>query len=285
MSRTASPKRRRRACNDGVGEPSRDALAVRPAARAQAPATATRLEQHPLGAAGTAFGSAAPHRSAKAHVRSERRSPAEPDGDGRWRDRAALLRGCRVGRKNASQVLAASRQAGLAVVHTHLVSATANGRDVPELMKRHGLWATGDTPEAQFLEAVRPAPKELVLARTSFSFFTPELGDQLLRNLGITTLIVAGVATDAAVASTVRDAADRGYSTILVEDACAASSRQDHGASVDFLELWYCEVAKAAEVAKAVARRAIVEKEEGDDAPPDPDPPRLPPPGAPRREP
>jgi len=165
--------------------------------------------------------------------------------------------------RNASQVLAASRQAGLAVVHTHLVSATANGRDVPELMKRHGLWATGDTPEAQFLEAVRPAPKELVLARTSFSFFTPELGDQLLRNLGITTLIVAGVATDAAVASTVRDAADRGYSTILVEDACAASSRQDHGASVDFLELWYCEVAKAAEVAKAVARRAIVEKEEG----------------------
>lgn len=158
----------------------------------------------------------------------------------------------------AAALLAACRTAGLAIVHTHLACATADGRDAGELMRRHGLWARKGSPEADFLDPVRPVANELVLARTTFGFFTPGFGDQLLKNLGLSTLIIAGLGTDSSVASTARDASDRGYNTILVEDACAALVPEDHRAAVDFLELWYCEVADTRRVLQAIDQRSEV---------------------------
>jgi len=43
--------------------------------------------------------------------------------------------------------------------------------------------------------------------------------DQMLRAQGITHLIVAGVTTEACVKTTLREANDRGYDCLLVEDA------------------------------------------------------------------
>jgi len=125
-------------------------------------------------------------------------------------------------------------------------------------MHRHGLWARKGSKEAEFLGPLQPRRHELVLPRTTFSVFAPWLGDQLLKNLGISTLIMAGVTTDASVASSARDAADRGYNTILVEDACAALDLKDHRATVDFLDLWYCEVADTHHVVTAVGQRVEV---------------------------
>jgi nicotinamidase-related amidase len=50
--------------------------------------------------------------------------------------------------------------------------------------------------------------------------------------MGITGLAVAGVATNACVAATAFDAADRGYRTVLVEDACAAIDPVLHEATL-----------------------------------------------------
>jgi len=43
-----------------------------------------------------------------------------------------------------------------------------------------------------------------------------------LRNLDVSGVIVTGVSTECCVATTARDAGDRGYHVLLIEDACTA---------------------------------------------------------------
>jgi nicotinamidase-related amidase len=45
----------------------------------------------------------------------------------------------------------------------------------------------------------------------------------MLRIKGIKNLVVCGVTTDVCVGSTVREANDRGFDCVVVEDGCAAS--------------------------------------------------------------
>ena len=58
--------------------------------------------------------------------------------------------------------------------------------------------------------------------------------DILLRNLGVTTVIVAGVWTNMAVEHTVRDAADHGYRTILATDATSSLSSDWQTAALNY---------------------------------------------------
>ena len=70
--------------------------------------------------------------------------------------------------------------------------------------------------------AVASLDHELVVNKTSMGAFNSTGIDQLLRNLGIRTIVVSGVSTECCVATTARDAGDRGYQVLLIEDACAA---------------------------------------------------------------
>jgi ureidoacrylate peracid hydrolase len=52
--------------------------------------------------------------------------------------------------------------------------------------------------------------------------------DYVLRNLGIRSLIIAGVLTDQCVDSAVRDACDLGYLVTVPSDACATLTQERH---------------------------------------------------------
>jgi nicotinamidase-related amidase len=69
---------------------------------------------------------------------------------------------------------------------------------------------------------IEPREDEVVINKTSMGAFNSTAIDRLLRNMGITTLIVTGVSTECCVATTARDAGDLGYHVLLVEDACTA---------------------------------------------------------------
>ena len=53
------------------------------------------------------------------------------------------------------------------------------------------------------------------------AFYSTEL-NSLLAEAGVETLIVAGVTTEVCVHSTVREAGDRGFSCLVVSDACGS---------------------------------------------------------------
>lgn len=55
-------------------------------------------------------------------------------------------------------------------------------------------------------------------------------------NVGIKYLIIAGVTTDVCVHTIMREANDRGYECLLVEDGCAASEPHLHKAAVEMVK-------------------------------------------------
>lgn len=59
--------------------------------------------------------------------------------------------------------------------------------------------------------------------------------DLLLRVKGTKNLIFCGVTTDVCVHTTMREANDRGYDCLLIEDACAASDEDLHWAAVEMV--------------------------------------------------
>jgi len=154
--------------------------------------------------------------------------------------------------QNLSRLIEAARGARIHVAYSHLASHTADGRDVPEQMRHLGLFAGKGTKGAEILDHLAPQPRDLVLPRTTLSVFTPRTGDQLFRNLGIDTLVIAGTLTDASIASTARDAGDRGYRVVVVADACAALSPEDHRAALAPIGLWYGHVVATESVVAAV---------------------------------
>ena len=82
----------------------------------------------------------------------------------------------------------------------------------------------------------------LVIDKNASSPFNGTGIDQLLRNLGIETLVMTGMATDMCVETTARDAADRGYNVIVVEDAVATFFPQHHHAALSALARVYTQV-------------------------------------------
>ena len=75
---------------------------------------------------------------------------------------------------------------------------------------------------AEALEGLQERDGEPVFIRNRMSAFNGTGLDILLRNAGITTVLIAGVWTNMAVEHTVRDAADHGYTPLLVTDATSS---------------------------------------------------------------
>jgi nicotinamidase-related amidase len=74
-------------------------------------------------------------------------------------------------------------------------------------------------PGNQILDALAPLPGEIVIDKPGKgAFYATGLGT-ILKELGITHLVVAGVTTEVCVQTTMREANDRGYECLLVEDA------------------------------------------------------------------
>jgi len=83
------------------------------------------------------------------------------------------------------------------------------------------------------IDALKPLPDEVVIDKPGNSAFYSTDFDKILRNRGIKHLVLCGVTTDVCVHSTMRDANERGYDCLLIEDACAAGFVYLHQATID----------------------------------------------------
>ena len=86
----------------------------------------------------------------------------------------------------------------------------------------------------KLLPPFRLAPRgdELVINKTTYGAFVSTGLENTLRNLAIDTLVIGGVVTNVCVETTARDACDRGFDVLLIEDACAAFSPEAHAATM-----------------------------------------------------
>ena len=85
-----------------------------------------------------------------------------------------------------------------------------------------------------------------MLDKNTSSAFNSTGLEWLLRNMAVETLVFAGMATDMCVETTARDAADRGFNVIIVEDATATFFEHHHRAALSgfarvFGQVWDTE--------------------------------------------
>ncbi len=128
---------------------------------------------------------------------------------------------------NAARLCVAARAAGAQVIHA-TAGRRADGRGSNAncrlfLGVRHSPVALlPGSPEVQVLPQLGPEPDDLVLTR--LHGLSPMAGtdlDPVLRNLGVTTLVVSGVSVNVAITNLVMDAVNLGYQVVVPRDAVA----------------------------------------------------------------
>lgn len=103
-----------------------------------------------------------------------------------------------------------------------------------------GGWGTEIHPALE----QRPGDVQVVKHRVS-PFYSTTLEAQL-RAGGYTRIVCSGVSTQAVVQATVRDAHDRDYAVVVLEDACCAHSEEEHRNSIGSIAR-FCRMTTVAE--------------------------------------
>ncbi|MGD0019130.1 MAG: hydrolase [Candidatus Limnocylindrales bacterium] len=153
----------------------------------------------------------------------------------------------------AAQVAAALRKAGGTVVLVH-VTPSADGKDALKPITDATPAAGRALPPdwADLVPELGVQPTDIVITKRHWgAFYGTEL-DLQLRRRGVDTIILCGISTSIGVESTARDAYERGYNQIFVEDAMAARDPDDHRHTVLSLFPRLGRVRSAAEVIAAV---------------------------------
>jgi biuret amidohydrolase len=81
-----------------------------------------------------------------------------------------------------------------------------------------------DSAEFALVPELSPAPTEMIFDKVTMSAFVGTPLDLVLRDCGVDTVAIAGVAMEIGIEPTVRHAADLGYLPIVVADACGAGN-------------------------------------------------------------
>lgn len=110
--------------------------------------------------------------------------------------------------------------------------------------------------KAQIVSQLTPQDGDIVVTHQRVGGFAASQLDAILRSRGIDTVLFAGVATNASVEGTARQASDLGYRTIIVADACSAADPRSHDASIASLGL-LAEIITVAEAIEALSGVAV----------------------------
>jgi nicotinamidase-related amidase len=94
-----------------------------------------------------------------------------------------------------------------------------------------------------------PATNEVTLTKTRVGAFRGSGLDTLLRARNVQTIVLAGISTSGVVLSTVRDAADRDYSIVVLRDCCTDRDPTLHQVLMDQVFPRQAVVSTAEEIA------------------------------------
>ena len=121
---------------------------------------------------------------------------------------------------NATKVIEAARSAGDKVIHIRHESPA----DVPFFVP--------GTDGVKIIPTVAPAEGELVITKNYPNSFRETKLKQALDADGIKDVVVVGAMSHMCIDATSRAAADLGYATTIVEDACATRDLEFNGQTV-----------------------------------------------------
>jgi biuret amidohydrolase len=135
------------------------------------------------------------------------------------------------------KVLQAARDAGLRIFFMRHMSLpnelsgvfqlrTAKAWQRATSVKDVKPWFLRDSHGFQLIPEMTPLPSEAIFDKITMSAFESMPLDIALRDCGIQTVLIVGVATEIGIEPTIRHAADLGYIPVVVTDACGAGNEE-----------------------------------------------------------
>jgi len=135
---------------------------------------------------------------------------------------------------------------------SYIMRARTEGLGIP---LKIGTWG------AEIVDELKPGPSDYIVEKRRYSAFYNTDLEVLLKGLDAKTLIFTGVTTNVCVESTVRDAIDRDYDIVFVEDCIATINSTLHEATLTNLrymmgKVTFGKISSSKELVEALPKKS-----------------------------
>jgi nicotinamidase-related amidase len=159
---------------------------------------------------------------------------------------------------NLKALILAAREKGVSIFYTKITPLTPDYNSswsIYMAMKRYGIddpaklpqFMKPGTTDADIPAEIAPSEGDVVINKHTASVFIGTHVEYMLRNKGIDSIVFTGIATEFGIASSARDASNRGFYPVVANDCVSSRDKEMHEASLKVLS-GLCIVVPCAEI-------------------------------------